>query len=380
MSLFQIKDIPVGSIVVDNTWSFQQKSGQDYTTPDTTNAPVEWMVVDTNSHFKNTHYQNTTMGDHVTLFSNGVLSNYRLNNTNVNAPWDTRRIRTNFLRSTFYNSMSEGFKGRIAITQTKTGNSSTSGQQTTSGETVFLLSATELGIPSTDSDGAGIPKGAGDGVRIPFFTLGYDLIVSNKPRASTNPYFTRTPFSNNVEYVWTISGGGRTSRTTNAWSSDIWVRPSLNLKADTLVKNTNIAKTNAAGQTVSVYEIVLNQEPTITLNTNNNQTIYENSTIQHYNKTDFLFEINADDTDVNDTIEYSVWLNNVERTTWTGISKNVNTPYSIPHSTMLTGNNIVTVKVRDNNGGESVITFTLRNLTPISYSQKHVFELINSFI
>lgn len=100
-TLLEIKDIPVGSLVVDNTWQWTHRTGDNYTGTGVS-KPIEWIVVDTNSHYKQSHYDNTSMNDHVTLLTNEIIAKYNFNNVNFNSPWHNRTIRQDFLRVTFF--------------------------------------------------------------------------------------------------------------------------------------------------------------------------------------------------------------------------------------------------------------------------------------
>lgn len=121
---------------------------------------------------------------------------------------------------------------------------------------------------------------------------------------------------------------------------------------------------------------ITNQAPILTLRDSQNQTINQNQAIKHSNKAPFLFKILANDSDTNDTLQYSIWLRDSEYQTWTSIGKGVDTSITIPFASLLMGNNGIQVKVKDSNGAETTITFVVTNINPESYSQKHVYDLI----
>lgn len=124
------------------------------------------------------------------------------------------------------------------------------------------------------------------------------------------------------------------------------------------------------------FEDTQNQAPTIIIKNSFDQQIVQNQVIKHSNKTPVSFKILANDSDLNDTLQYSIWLRNSEYKTWAEIGKSVEINVSIPFENILVGNNTIQVKVRDNNGAETSITFVVANINPQSYSQKHVYELI----
>lgn len=136
----------------------------------------------------------------------------------------------------------------------------------------------------------------------------------------------------------------------------------------------SIYQTSTSVEIVGAY--ITNQAPTLTLKDSVNQPITQNQTIKHTNITPFLFKILTNDADVSDNLQYSIFLRNSEYQTWTNISKGVETSISIPFANLLIGNNTIQVKVRDNKGAETSITFVVGNINPQSYCQKHVYELI----
>ena len=263
-TIVQIKDIPVGSIVVDKTWTFQRRNGDNYSTPNTVNENIEWMVVDTNSHFKQAHYGNTSMSDHVTLLTNKIIAKYYFNTNGCysygcSSPWVDMPIRNTFLRDIFYNAISTDFKNHLVNTTTKTSQSATQTSQTVSNETIFLLSATEFGFTHNFLKGS-------DGVAIPFF----NTIGSRSATGEQNYYWTRSPTSDVSYDMWYVQSSGALSPSDRSFRPHYGVRPTVNIKAETLVRSTGTTKTNSAGQNVQIYEIVYNQPPTLSLTSPSN--------------------------------------------------------------------------------------------------------------
>lgn len=127
-------------------------------------------------------------------------------------------------------------------------------------------------------------------------------------------------------------------------------------------------------------EYVDNDLPTIQIATTNGQVISESQIIIHRDKVDFSFDIMVNDTDVDDTLQYNVLFNNVEQRVWTNIDKNTKIKYTLPFSSLLIGNNLVAINVKDNNDGNSSINFTLRTLSPESYCNQHIYNLIKRML
>ena len=240
----QIKGIPVGSIVVDNSWDFSHRSGNNFSTPIVKRESIEWMIVDTNSHFKQEGYDNTEMENHVTLIANETIAKYNFIEEGNKTSWTNSAIRQKFLNYSFLNSMSVDFKNNIVLTKTKTAASTAHlndfPAQTTSNERAFLLSHTELG-----------GNYANDGVKIPFFD-------SNDKRSVTGVstmYWKRSPSqgaSKNSLYI----GGSGSDGSIFAPSGHVGVRPAVNLKSNVIVSDTGVTKTNAIGVDVKIYEII----------------------------------------------------------------------------------------------------------------------------
>lgn len=126
----------------------------------------------------------------------------------------------------------------------------------------------------------------------------------------------------------------------------------------------------------SNYTITHNAIPTLAIKTMDDYPITQNQIIRHREKTHFLFKISVNDSDVNDTLEYSILLRNTEYQLWTNISNGVETEINIPFDSLLLGNNTLQIKVRDNESAETSIIFVVANINPQSYSQQHVYELI----
>lgn len=195
----------------------------------------------------------------------------------------------------------------------------------------------------------------------------------------------------NNKYIISYEDGGVIKQITSTNKGDSWSSP-VNIGTGTnpnsLYDNTFIVQFGAIQPTVyqtstSVEYIgtyTANTAPTLTLKDSLNQPITQNQSIKHTNKTPFLFKILAQDSDVGDTLQYQIMLRNVEYKTWTSITSGVETEISIPYADMLTGNNNIEVKVRDSQLAETSSLFVLRNLTPESYSQKHVYDLIVGYM
>lgn len=261
-----ITEIPLGSIVIDNTWSFEHKEGNNYSGAGVV-KPIEWMVVANNSHFKQSYYGNTDMDEHVTLISNEIVANYYMHPTNKATPWETRDLRIIFLRDILYNSMSVDFQSKIVLTTTKTGGSPASGPQTVENENIFILSQTEMSNTSYAVDSPN------DGLFIPFFDINEKRIARN-PSGVLKRYWNRSPSSDNDGRNASIETNGSLRNDASSTSS-LGVRPALNLRSDTHVVSTGQTKTNAVGQTVMIYEIIHYTPPNLSLKINGEYKQYD---------------------------------------------------------------------------------------------------------
>ncbi|MGG1441587.1 glycine-rich protein, partial [Brevibacillus laterosporus] len=94
-----------------------------------------------------------------------------------------------------------------------------------------------------------------------------------------------------------------------------------------------------------------NSAPTMTL-TSNNQPLIENQRI-NIGTNDFTVNINANDADPDDTLQYQVKLNNVVKQAWTAIGKNQPVGYTFKNADVTAGATPFTVSVRDDKGNQT---------------------------
>lgn len=119
-----------------------------------------------------------------------------------------------------------------------------------------------------------------------------------------------------------------------------------------------------------------NTIPIVLLKDMLNEQITHNQILKAVEKSDFTFKITPNDLDSADAILYQVLLRNVVRTDWTSVNKGIEFEYSIPYTELLLGNNLITVKVTDNNGAEVTINFILANSAPSTLSQRTVLDVL----
>ena len=163
---------------------------------------------------------------------------------------------------------------------------------------VFLLSNTEVGLVNENN--------IAEGKRLALFTtadssrLAYPTAEAVSKSEYTNTslaaskawyYWMRSPYagySYSVRYVH--SSGALNGH--SAFYGSFGVRPALNLSSDILVSD--------SVDSDGAYTIVWNNTPTLTVNTENNKTLYENDT--------FVIEGNAKDVDNGDivSVKYSI--------------------------------------------------------------------------
>lgn len=153
-----------------------------------------------------------------------------------------------------------------------------------------------------------------------------------------------------------------------------------NNKSQTSADMTSALSTNTYyGSGVLALEPLTNNPPTLALTSpTDNQVLSEGQTVLLSTNADFVLQITADDADAADTLQYSVELRGSVVQAYTNCAKGAPFNYTIPYSSLLLGNNAVTVKAKDNNGAEKVFSFTLRNKVPTSISQQSVYEVLNS--
>ncbi len=135
-----------GAIVVDPASVWEFKKGDNYSGDPFKTEPVEWIVV------KHDHFgAGTTL-----LISKELVARHFYAPSGAPSVWETSQIR-GWLRTTFFNHLSQNFQLSIAAATTTTGGAALPG------ETVFLLSQTELGLAG--SDGAHVEYFAHTGIR-----------------------------------------------------------------------------------------------------------------------------------------------------------------------------------------------------------------------
>lgn len=284
-TLVEIKDIPIGSLVVDNTWQWEHRTGNGYTGNGLTKS-IEWIKIADN-HFKKPIYQNINMLNHSTLLANESIGKRNFNYFGSNlmcgsypcgSPWNNIPVRNEFLRSTFYNAMSSSLKNRIVPTTTTTSQYGSADPVITHNETVFFLSSVEVGFSSWSSHLDGSNR---NGERIEFFPHNNSWSIIRSISDISNNYWLRDvggyPVGDGmptgyVGYVYESGFVGTTGQT----NENIGLRPTINISADTKVRPTGQWKTSQAGQLVQIYEIVYNQSPTLSLSSpSNNRDLSE---------------------------------------------------------------------------------------------------------
>jgi len=238
-----IGDLPIGARVVDPTWEWEFRTGNDYAREagDET-RPVTWIVV------AKDHYDG--LEPHVTLLSEELIgkhlfdnstnrghirgSNYWGDSGTANA---TQGLRP-WLNSTgihagegFHRAFSENFEG-VVLATTLPNKEWENGNSYSTQDYVFIPSITELG----DSDhnytyqiGTAYAyfDGAGDAKRVA------------RLDGETRWYWTRSPVSRCGSIVRYVSGAGEFYYDSGAYDGITAVRPALNLKSGILVSEIN---------------------------------------------------------------------------------------------------------------------------------------------
>ncbi len=236
----KLGDLPIGTRLVDLTWQWEFRVGNNYTGSGET-KPVTWLVV------ARDHYGH---GSGVTLLSAEPIGKYNFdNNKRYNKKrFNVGRISSNhwansgtgkatcglrpWLNSTgihngegFYQAFSESFK-RAVLTTTVPNRVWKKGRPYSTNDRIFIPSTTELNDTVhnwTYPIGSAYPyfQGAGDAKRTA--KIGWE----------TWYYWTRSPVSGDCYRVRVVSPGGGFGH--SAARSFHGVRPALNLKSEILV-------------------------------------------------------------------------------------------------------------------------------------------------
>jgi serine/threonine protein kinase len=232
-----IGDLPIGARVVDPSWEWEFRTGNNYSGNGTV-KPVAWIVVAKN------HYYG--LEPHVTLLAeeliakhafdnstnrgNNTGSNHWGNSGHPNATWGIRKFLngssysgsdTNSYSHTFYDAMSSDLKSSVLTTNLPNNVWKTDSSYTTT-DKVFLPTSTELGDTThsrTYPIGADWSYFTGDASRVAQIA-GNDIF-----------YWTRSPVSVRSYTVRSVSSGGHFLTCRNAFYQPGGVRPALNLKS-----------------------------------------------------------------------------------------------------------------------------------------------------
>ena len=231
-------DLPIGARVVDPSWEWEFRTGENYTRkPGDITKPVTWLVV-ARDHFSG-------LGPHVTLLSeeligihifdnstnkgSGYGSNHWGESGTANAshglrPW----LNSGGIHSDegFYRAFSESFKNAV-LTTTVPNREWLNGNAYTTSDKVFIPSTTEYGdIAHRDTYQIGFAY--------PYFQGDSDAKRVARLGGETWRCWTRSPDAHVSFVVRHISpDGGFYSYAADV--SDYGVRPALNLKSDILV-------------------------------------------------------------------------------------------------------------------------------------------------
>ncbi len=235
-----LSDLPIGTRVVDPTWNWEFRSGNNYSGSGV-KKPLTWILVSKN------HYEK--MEPHVTLLSEELIGSHALDNsTNLDSQYGsnhwgdsgkgnaTRGLRP-CLNSTgihsgegFYRTFSESFKNAV-LTTSVPNKEWEKGKVYSTSDQVFIPSTTELGDSVhnyTYQIGSVYPyfQGTGDAKRVALFGI------------ETRWYWTRSPDWSRGDSVRSISSAGEFYGY-SAYFDSLGVRPALNLKSETLVSEIN---------------------------------------------------------------------------------------------------------------------------------------------
>lgn len=262
----QLKDLPIGSIVVDPSWEWEHRAGSNYTGEGVV-KPIEWIVVAKN----HSGYPSNS----VTLFSKESLAVYVMDNStnraasngsghygDTGAPNATRGIRKflngsayngsdkNNYNVTLYDKASEKFRENVLTTtlHNRLNNASAWGTVYYTQDKFFIPSDRELRKMYNNLK----PVGEQWAWTLP----------------SATSLWTRTPTSDNAgEFVY-INGTSPQRSNANANRN---IRPALNMRNDVTVKQSVDSKGN------TIYILDLYEKKHLIKYSNKIQTFFEGS-------------------------------------------------------------------------------------------------------
>lgn len=219
----QLKDIPRGSVIYDPSWTWEFRTGPEYSGFGEI-KPLEWVVVTKN------HYSD--LEDSVTVLSKDTIGFHTYGGSRVD--WNSSDVRkwlngssysgtnSNPYNYTFYDSFSETFKDYILET---TFNMRVRDDYETVKNKVFLPSVNEMGCYYVTSDGTSWSYFSDNTSRVATFN------------GNAESYLTRTGYINSYSSsdrnVKVVSKDGDIGSKQGGASAG--VRPALNLRPDTPV-------------------------------------------------------------------------------------------------------------------------------------------------
>jgi len=224
-----LKDLPAGTLIMDPSSVWKYRGGDNYSGGILASLPVIWIKLEDN------HYaQGATL-----LFSEVSVARYPFCHQNKGLrAWDESDLRR-FLRTTFYNHLSEGFKNSIVNVSIPFAD--LNGNPKTVVDNFFLLSIVEWGLSDRQKNGTVIKYDdipdiyAGRTVKYVDSWGALDLDKSSThswTRTINRPVAKSAGYSNEV---FETSGDG-VLNTTYSWTNYPMIRPAVNLKSSTPVK------------------------------------------------------------------------------------------------------------------------------------------------
>jgi len=241
-----ISALPIGARVVDTSWTWQFRTGDNYSGSGDV-KPVNWIVV-AKDHYKD-------LEPHVTLLTEELIGRYVFDNStnrghayagygynhwgecgNGNATCGLRLwlnstgMRHKFIGKSFYQTFSKSFK--MAVLETTLPNREWTNRTIyVTCDKVFVPTITELGLSMFDCP-------LQIGTAYAYFAEGYKIKPKANHRGKPDWYWTRSPDYYCGAYVNLVAKGGESH---NIYIRDYaaintyGVRPALNLKSDTPV-------------------------------------------------------------------------------------------------------------------------------------------------
>jgi hypothetical protein len=207
-NLLKLKDVPIGSIIVDEKSIWEFRDGQNYLGKVYKNEPVKWKLI-SQDYFGNN--KSLLVSDESVAFNNFDKNTNDFMKSDINK----------WLKDTFYKHFSTQFKGALDSFENSGKNNLRA-----KGEQISLLSASELGIDNNDSGNS----------KIEYFSNAQTRILTEDSTGTKRSvkYWTSSPYEKESNKAYTVLQSGDVGNY-DIKNSLTAIRPAINIKGNTLV-------------------------------------------------------------------------------------------------------------------------------------------------